>query len=81
VNEQLGSIFQALDMTDENGLTSAESESMTTFQSDFFIQVKEKLKLDAVFFLRDSNNAPGIPLIYFRAMDTYDSETIAELHR
>ena len=78
---QLGSIFQALDMTANNGLATTESESMTTFQRYFFTQVKEKLRLDAVFFLRDSENTPRIPLIYFSSMDAYDSGKIAELHR
>ena len=32
-------------------------------------------------FLRDADGIPKTPLIYFAAMDSYDSNTIAEFHR
>ena len=77
----LGSIFQSLDMDYSNGLIDKSEESLTTFQNYFFSQAKEKLKIDAVYFLRDSDGIPKIPMIYFAAMDAYDTERIAELHR
>ena len=77
----LGSIFNSLDMNYTNGLTDSVSQSKTVFQEFFFSQVKEKLGIDAVFFLRDAEGIPKIPMIYFSAMDSYDSERIAELHR
>ena len=77
----LGSIFKSLDMDYSNGLIDKSEESLTTFQSYFFSQAKEKLKIDAVYFLRDSDGIPKIPMIYFAAMDAYDAERIAELHR
>lgn len=77
----LGSIFSTLDMTPDNGLSTTDSNSLTTFQTYFAAQVKAKIGLDAVYYLRDSDGVPRIPLIYFKAMDTYDSERIAELHR
>jgi hypothetical protein len=81
MNQTLGSIFQSLDMNFQNGLASNECENLTTFQHFFFSQVKEKIGVDAVFFLRDSEGVPKIPLIYFSAMDIYDAHKIAELHR
>lgn len=77
----LGSIFQSLDMDYSNGLIDKSEESLSTFQNYFFSQAKEKLKIDAVYFLRDSDGIPKIPMIYFAAMDAYDTERIAELHR
>ena len=77
----LGSIFQSLDMDYSNGLVDADNKSLTTFQNYFFSQAKEKLKIDAIYFLRDSDGIPKIPMIYFSAMDSYNSEKIAELHR
>ena len=76
----LGSIFQSLDMDYSNGLIDKSEESLSTFQNYFFSQAKEKLKIDAVYFLRDSDGIPKIPMIYFAAMDAYDTERIAELH-
>ena len=77
----LGSIFQSLDMNYSNGLTDNTDGKITVFQNYFFSQAKEKLNVDAVYFLRDSEGIPKIPLIYFSAMDSYDSAKIAELHR
>jgi type I restriction-modification system DNA methylase subunit len=81
MNDVLGSIFRTLDMEKANGLANSDSDNMTVFQRYFFAQVKEKMGLDAVFFLRDTDGAPKIPLIYFSAIDFYDPEKIAELHR
>ena len=77
----LGSIFNTLDMNYSNGLIDKNEESLSTFQNYFFSQAKEKLKIDAVYFLRDSDGTPKIPMIYFAAIDAYDAERIAELHR
>ena len=77
----LGSIFKSLDMDYSNGLVDSHGECLSTFQNYFFSQAKEKLKIDAVFFLRDSDGIPKIPMIYFAAMDAFDSRKIAELHR
>ncbi|CAB1249401.1 N6_Mtase domain-containing protein [Ruminococcaceae bacterium BL-6] len=77
----LGSIFQSLDMSYSNGLTDANDTNLTVFQRYFFAQAKEKLNVDAVYFLRDAEGIPKIPMIYFSAMDSYNSERIAELHR
>ena len=51
----LGSIFKSLDMDYSNGLVDSHGECLSTFQNYFFSQAKEKLKIDAVFFLRDSD--------------------------
>lgn len=77
----LGSIFKSLDMNYNNGLTDDTGGKATVFQHYFFAQAKDKLNIDAIYFLRDSEGTPKIPLIYFSAMDAYDSEKIAELHR
>ena len=45
------------------------------------MQVKEKLNIDAVYFLRDTEGVPKTPLIYFSCMDCYDADKIAQLHR
>lgn len=77
----LGSIFKELDMDHANGLIDDTNSSASAFQRYFFTQVREKLKVDAVYFLRDTDGIPKIPMIYFSAMDAYDSERIADLHR
>ena len=77
----LGSVFRSLDMDHSNGLVDSETTSRTPFQNYFFSQAKEKLKINAVYFLRDVNGTPRIPMIYFAALDRFDSERVAELHR
>lgn len=54
---------------------------MTNFQKIFYKQVKDKLKVNAVYFLRDEDGIAKIPLIYFSFVDEYNPEKIAELHR
>lgn len=81
MSNNLGSIFKALDIEEKNGLATDENQFMTTYQKQFFLHAKEKLNIDAVYFLRDSDGTPKTPLVYFSAMDTYDAEKIAQLHR
>ncbi len=79
----LGSIFRELDMNHTNGLIDTDeiNPDTSTFQRYFFKQASEKLDINAVYFLRDSEGIPKIPMIYFSAMDTYNAERIADLHK
>lgn len=77
----LGSIFASLDMDYSNGLVDGSGADVTAFQRYFFSQTQKKLGIDAIYFLRDTDGIPKIPMIYFSAMDSYDSAKIAELHR
>lgn len=43
--------------------------------------VRNKLGIDAVFFLRVPGGSARIPLIYFARLEKNDPEIIAELHR
>ena len=61
----LGSIFKELDMDHTNGLIDDTNASTSAFQRYFFTQVKEKLKINAVYFLRDIDGTPKIPMIFF----------------
>ena len=81
LNENLGTIFRTLDISEHNGLAINERQDMTIYQRYFYRHAKEKLGIDAIYFLRDTEGNPKIPLVYFSAMDTYDSDKIAELHR
>ena len=78
----LNGVFECLDINFATGLaTEDDLQRMTPFQRLFYAQVHEKLKIDAVFFLRDTNGTARIPLIYFSAIQKYDAEQVAELHR
>lgn len=77
----LGSIFKTLDMNDQNGLVDSRTSNMTIYQQQIFNMVQEKIGINAVYFLRDTEGKPKIPLVYFAAMDHYDTSSIAELHR
>lgn len=77
----LGSIFKTLDMTIQNGLAYTSTEGLSTYQQQICNMVKEKLGISAVYFLRDADGTPKIPLVYFAAMDQYDPNAIADLHR
>ena len=77
----LENIFAVLDINSKNGLIDASVQNMSVFQSQFFQMVQEKLGIDAVFFLRDADGIPKVPLVYFAALDRFDRRKIAELHR
>lgn len=77
----LGSIFRSLDVNPDNGLADGNFIGESIYQKQFFNMAKEKLGIDAIYFLRDAEGTPKIPLIYFAAMDEYDQTHVAELHR
>lgn len=77
----LGSIFKSLDVNTSNGLANEQFKGDSIYQQQFFNMAREKLGIDAVYFLRDAEGMPKIPLIYFAAMDTYNQAHVAELHR
>lgn len=82
MDKLLNGIFEYLDINPDNGLANEEGiNNMTPFQRLFYNQVHEKIGIDAVYFLRDSNGIAKIPLIYFSVIKKYDSEKVAELHR
>jgi hypothetical protein len=69
--------------TDISGsLIDGNDGIVSNYQREIFKTVQDKLGVDSVYFM----NAPGtseakIPMIYFSALDNYDSEKIAEIHR
>lgn len=81
MKNNLGSIFKALDITEQNGLALDQTQKFATYQKSFYLHAKEKLNIDAIFFLRDADGIPRTPLVYFSTMDTYDADKIAQLHR
>lgn len=79
--ERLNKLFRDLDMDKKNGLVSEDADDLTAYQKHFYNSVKEKLQVNAVYFLRSNGEAPRIPLIYFTTIESYDAKRIAELHR
>ena len=74
-------ILNELSIDVANGLASDENkDAMSTYQRLFYTQAKEKIGVDAVYFLRDSEGIAKIPLIYFSMMDVYDATKVAKLH-
>ena len=70
-----------LDINCDNGLADSMNKKMTMYQQQFFKMVKEKIGIDAIYFLRDAEGIPKIPLVYFAAIDNYNQKKIAELYR
>ena len=82
MSEWLNGIFECLDINSSTGLATEDSlQSMSPFQRLFYTQVHEKIGIDAVYFLRDTNGIARIPLIYFSVIQKYDAKQVAELHR
>ena len=54
--------------------------SLTTYQKFFYNQVKSKIGIDAVYFLRDEEGVAKIPLIYFSMVEENDASEAAKLH-
>lgn len=81
MNEKLNDIFSYLDMTSKTGLASDEYlNDMTSYQRMFYNQVKSKIGVDAVYFLRDEEGIAKIPLIYFSMLEDNSSAKAAQLH-
>lgn len=82
MRDVLKNLFKSLDMDYDNGLaTNNNISSMSSYQKYFFNQVHEKLGIDAVYFLRDTNGIAKIPLIYFTAIEESDPQICANLHK
>lgn len=77
----LEKIYKMLDINCDNGLADSMNKKMTMYQQQFFKMVKEKIGIDAIYFLRDAEGIPKIPLVYFAAIDNYNQKKIAELYR
>ena len=60
----LENLFESLDINENNGLMHGNSDtSLGNFQQLFYNQAKEKIGVDAVYFLRDTDGIAKIPLI------------------
>ena len=82
MSELLKGIFECLNIDEHTGLATADSlHSMSPFQRMFYTQVHDKIGVDAVYFLRDTQGVAKIPLIYFSVIQEYDPKRISELHR
>jgi len=78
----LENLFESLDINKNNGLMHGNSDTnLGNFQQLFYTQAKEKIGVDAVYFLRDTDGIAKIPLIYFSMMETYNPNMAARLHQ
>ena len=81
MNEKLNKIFSYLDINNNTGLASQDNlENLSVYQKAFYEQVKSKIGVDAVFFLRDEEGVAKIPLIYFSMIEDNDLLQAAKLH-
>ena len=82
MNNLLNDIYKCLNIDNSTGLASMDNlQSMTSFQRFFYLQVHEKIGVDAIYFLRDLDGNAKIPLIYFSIVQKNDPKKIAEIHR
>jgi len=70
-----------LDLATENGLVRSDTDTDEEYQRYVLRQAKEKLGIDAIFFLKPALEGPSIPLIYFRKLESRNPYEIAELHK
>ena len=70
-----------LDLARENGLVKSYTDADDEYQRYVLRQSKEKLGIDAIFFLKPALEGPSIPLIYFRRFESRNPHEIAELHK
>ncbi len=81
MNEKLNNIFSYLDINNSTGLASEDNlDNLSVYQKAFYEQVKSKIGVDAVFFLRDEEGVAKIPLIYFSMIEDNDLLHAAKLH-
>lgn len=68
-------------MNTQTGLATDENLSeMSSFQKYSFSQLKSKLGVNAVYYLRDQEGVARIPLIYFSMIEDGDRALAAKLH-
>ena len=70
-----------MDFSKDNGLISNDIDTNDDYLKLTFEEVKKKLNIDAIFFHGTGSYGPRRPLIYFKLMDSRNSEQIAELHK
>lgn len=81
MNELIKRILKELNIDNKTGLASDDNkEDLSTYQRLFYTQAKDKIGIDAVYFLRDEEGIAKIPLIYFSMMNAYDATASARLH-
>ena len=81
MNEIINNIFNKLNIDKENGLATDENlETMTAYQRFFYKQARDKIGIDAVYFLRDTDGIAKIPLIYFSMIESNNLAEAARLH-
>ena len=82
MNELIKKILNELNINEKNGLASNENyNTLSTYQRLFYTQAKNKIGVDAVYFLRDEDGIAKIPLIYFSMVNSDDTAEAARLHR
>ena len=79
--ENLQNLFRHLDMDASNGLVESGTMSLTGYQRHFYETVRDRLGVNAVFFMRVNGESARIPVIYFRFIESYNAKQIAELHQ
>jgi hypothetical protein len=70
-----------LDLATENGLVRRDTDTEDEYERYALRQAKEKLGIDAIFFLKPALEGPSIPLIYFRKFESRNPHEFAELHK
>lgn len=78
----LNFLYNELGTEKSGSLIDGSNGIQSNYQREIFRMIQDKLGVDSVFFM----NSPGtseakIPMIYFSALDEYDSHKIAEIHR
>jgi type I restriction-modification system DNA methylase subunit len=74
-------VCQALRYSDSAGFLKDESEVINIKQKMILQEAKEKLKIDAVYFIQTAPNALPIPVVYFKKLRAINLNEIRELHR
>jgi hypothetical protein len=74
-------VCNALNYNDSVGFLESESQTLNFKQKLIMQEAKEKLKIDAVYFIQTAPNTLSIPVVYFKKLKTVDLEEIQELHK
>ncbi|CAG0982210.1 MAG: N-6 DNA methylase [Candidatus Methanoperedens sp.] len=75
------SLCSELDLTKQNGLVEVDIDTNDEFQKFILKQAKEKLNIDAIFFLKPIEGKSSVPLIYLCKLEYPDNKKIAEFHQ
>ena len=74
-------VCDALGFSKSPGFIKKDAPPEVRVQFRMWLELIERFKIDAIFLIQTTADAPSIPVVFFKKMDKYDSRKIVALHK